>query len=125
VGEEIAEKLDMTVEEYRRFINETGGAVMAQESSGSPPGDRNEILENMTEQAPNPFEQLRDEESKAILVEAIGQLPERDKAVIVLYYYEGLKFLEIGKILRVSESRVSQIHSEVLGQLKLKLTGAL
>jgi len=122
VGEEIAEKLSMTLDEYERFIHESGGTTMGQDSGGGPPGERDEALENVAEQSPNPFEQLRDEESKTILLNAIGQLPEREKAVIVLYYYEGLKFLEIGKVLRVSESRVSQIHSEVLDVLRVKLT---
>jgi RNA polymerase sigma factor for flagellar operon FliA len=118
VDEEIAGKLAMTLDEYRQFMNDSGGTYMEQETGGGPPGDRDGVLENVTEESPNPFEQLTDEESKAMLLDAVAKLPEREKTIVVLYYYEGLKFLEIGKILRVSESRVSQIHSEVLGNLR-------
>ena len=81
------------------------------------------VIENLVEQAPDPFEKLTDAETKAFLVDAVGALPARERAVIALYYYEGLKFGEIGKILRVSESRVSQIHTDVLKALRSKLVG--
>jgi RNA polymerase sigma factor for flagellar operon FliA len=55
---------------------------------------------------------------KEILMGAIERLPEKQRLVIVLYYYEELTFKEIGSLLKVSESRVSQIHSEVLSKLK-------
>jgi RNA polymerase sigma factor for flagellar operon FliA len=56
-------------------------------------------------------------------VEAIVDLPERSRKVIALYYYEGLKFGDIARLLKVSESRVSQIHSEVLRGLRTRLAG--
>ena len=63
-------------------------------------------------------EQYEDEELKEELVKTLKQLPERDRTVITLYYYEELTFKEIGKTLGISESRVSQIHSEVLEKVK-------
>jgi len=58
---------------------------------------------------------------KEILIEAIEKLPEKQRLVIALYYYEELTFKEIGNLLKVSESRVSQIHSEVLQKLRQEI----
>jgi RNA polymerase sigma factor FliA len=118
---EIAGKLAMTVEEYQKFITETGGP-MPYHRPGTSAAENAEVLENIAEQSPNPFEQLTDEESRSFLVDAVNKLPPRERAIIALYYYEGLRFGEIGKVLRISESRVSQIHSEVLRDLRTRLT---
>lgn len=64
------------------------------------------------------IEQYEDEELKEQLVKILRDLPERDRMVITLYYYEDITFKEIGKALGISESRVSQIHSEVISRLK-------
>lgn len=61
---------------------------------------------------------IEEEEMKRILLKAIQQLPEKTRLAITLYYYEKLTFKEIGEILNVSESRISQIHSETMGKLK-------
>lgn len=66
----------------------------------------------------NADDQLEDEEMKRILLKAIKKLPEKTRLAITLYYYEKLTFKEIGKILNVSESRISQIHSETMSKLK-------
>lgn len=64
------------------------------------------------------IEQYEDEELKEQLVKILRDLPERDRMVITLYYYEEITFKEIGRALGISESRVSQIHSEVISRLK-------
>jgi len=69
----------------------------------------------------NADEQLEDEEMKRILLKAIKNLPEKTRLAITLYYYEKLTFKEIGKILNVSESRISQIHSETMVKLKKEI----
>jgi RNA polymerase sigma factor for flagellar operon FliA len=66
----------------------------------------------------NPDFKMEEEEMKRILLKAIKQLPEKTRLAITLYYYEKLTFKEIGQILNVSESRISQIHSETMGKLK-------
>ncbi len=63
-------------------------------------------------------EQFEDAELKEQLIRLLKELPDRERMVITLYYYEELTFKEIGKTLGISESRVSQIHSEVIGKLK-------
>lgn len=61
---------------------------------------------------------MEEEEMKRVLLKAIKQLPEKTRLAITLYYYEKLTFKEIGEILNVSESRISQIHSETMTKLK-------
>jgi len=65
---------------------------------------------------------IEEEEMRKILLEAIKQLPEKTRLAITLYYYEKLTFKEIGKLLNVSESRISQIHSETMVKLKKTIT---
>jgi RNA polymerase sigma factor for flagellar operon FliA len=65
---------------------------------------------------------IEEEEMRKVLLEAIKQLPEKTRLAITLYYYEKLTFKEIGKILNVSESRISQIHSETMAKLKKSIT---
>ncbi|MDD6654105.1 MAG: sigma-70 family RNA polymerase sigma factor, partial [Treponema sp.] len=62
------------------------------------------------------------EEIKKVIIEAISELPENEKKVIVLYYHEDLTFKEIGKVLNVSESRISQLHTKANLRLRAKLT---
>ena len=69
----------------------------------------------------DPVESAEFAEMRALLVEAIDELPEQDKTVITLYYGEELLLKEIGQILDVTESRVSQIHSRALYRLNLEL----
>jgi RNA polymerase sigma factor for flagellar operon FliA len=70
----------------------------------------------------NPLSLLTQDSFKASLVEHIGQLPEKEKLVMALYYDEELNLKEIGDVLGVTESRVSQIHSSAIKRLRAKLT---
>ena len=73
--------------------------------------------------APTSFEIANRNEFNAFLEKAISGLPEQERQVLVLYYYEEMMLKEIGKVLGVSESRVSQIHTKALLKLKTKLKG--
>jgi RNA polymerase sigma factor FliA len=64
------------------------------------------------------------EEVKHILADAIEHLPDRERVVITLYYYEGLTLKEIGKVLGVTESRVSQLHTKAVLRMRAKLHSA-
>ena len=59
---------------------------------------------------------------KRIIVDAINELPDREKKVLIMYYYEDMTLREIGKVLEVTESRVSQIHTSANLKLKAKLS---
>jgi RNA polymerase sigma factor for flagellar operon FliA len=65
------------------------------------------------------------EEMRQILADAINRMPEREKIVLTLYYYEGLTLAEIGEVLGVTESRVSQLHTKAILRLKGRLQGDL
>ncbi|MEU1010766.1 RNA polymerase sigma factor WhiG [Streptomyces sp. NPDC005890] len=69
----------------------------------------------------NPVEVAEDRELRRFLARAINTLPEREKTVVTLYYYEGLTLAEIGNVLGVTESRVSYIHTKSVLQLRAKL----
>jgi RNA polymerase sigma factor for flagellar operon FliA len=70
----------------------------------------------------NPDVQVEREEIRKVIIQAINELPEKEKMVIVLYYHEDLTFKEIGQVLDVSESRISQLHTKANLRLRAKLT---
>ena len=70
----------------------------------------------------NPDVIVEREEIKRVIVESINELPEKEKMVLVLYYYEDLTLKEIGQVLNVTESRVSQLHTKANLRLRAKLT---
>lgn len=118
---EIANRLNMRVEDYGGVLRELSKASLL-----SLDGSRVEESEQVTsmydllenEQSDNPYSRLEHTETKKILVEAIETLNEQEKIVMALYYYEELTLKEIGQVLSITESRVSQIHSKALGSLK-------
>ena len=70
----------------------------------------------------NPDVIVEREEVRRVIIEAINELPEKEKMVLVLYYHEDLTFKEIGQVLNVSESRISQLHTKANLRLRAKLT---
>lgn len=115
---EIAAKLEMTLDEYHRILNDVAvGKIIGIEDLGV----SEDVLgpsDNVNDDA---FEELAESQFHSALVEAIKLLPERDALVLSLYYDEALNLKEIGAILEVSESRVSQILSQAMLRLKGKL----
>ncbi len=86
-------------------------------------GNAVRIIDTIQDQnAPDPVSMVMFEEQKRILTEAINKLPERERLVIALYYYEGLTLKEIGKVLGVSESRISQMHTKAILRLRGRLS---
>ena len=78
-----------------------------------------EVLPDDTE---IPDETAEKNEAKDFLINAIKELDERDRLIITLYYYENLNYKEIAKVLNITVSRVSQVHSRIMDMLKLKLS---
>ncbi|MFJ7245153.1 RNA polymerase sigma factor WhiG [Kitasatospora sp. NPDC098652] len=86
-------------------------------------GDRPSLVDTLEDHgADDPVEVAEDRELRRLLAQAINTLPEREKTVVTLYYYEGLTLAEIGQVLGVTESRVSQIHTKSVLQLRAKLS---
>ncbi|NLI11598.1 FliA/WhiG family RNA polymerase sigma factor [Pelotomaculum propionicicum] len=75
-------------------------------------------------ESPDPLDMIEKEESRRLLVQAIEELPDKDRTVLALYYQEELTLKEIGKVLDVSESRVCQLHTRALNRLRSKLEQA-
>ena len=74
-------------------------------------------------QSENPFSSLKQQETQHVIADTIGSLPEKERLVISLYYYEDLNMKEIGTILGITESRVCQIHTKAVMRLRSKLKG--
>jgi RNA polymerase sigma factor FliA len=127
--EEIAKKLGITEEELEESLGEIGRSSIAALDelwtvSGSG-GDQVALIDTIEdESAPNPEGTLSVTEQKEALADAIARLPEREKLVVTLYYYEELTLREIGEVLGVTESRVSQLHTKAILRLKAHIASA-
>ena len=89
-------------------------------------GDQIALIDTIEDTTgPDPEFSLEQTELKEALGEAIARLPEREKLVVTLYYYEELTLREIGEVLGVTESRVSQLHTKAVLRLKARLSGAM
>jgi RNA polymerase sigma factor for flagellar operon FliA len=80
------------------------------------------LYETIPYDSPEPDEEYNKNESKEILENVIKNLPERDRLILSLYYYENLNYREIAKVLNITTSRISQLHSKIIKDLKTKLT---
>lgn len=123
--EEIAARLNMTMDEFYDLVNQVRpvSVLSIDDSATFSNVDKKSIL-NLLEAAKinNPFTQLNMKSVKDVVTKAIEDLPERQRLVLSLYYYEDLNLKEIGKVLRVTESRVSQLHAQAISRLRSKLT---
>ena len=89
---------------------------------GGEKGDKLSLVDTLEDtKAEDPVTAFEAEETKYLLARAINQLPEREKIVVTLYYYEGLTLAEIGRVLGVTESRICQMHTKAVLQLRAKL----
>jgi RNA polymerase sigma factor FliA len=126
--EEIAKKLGVSEEELDDSLLEISrSSVAALDELWSPSGggDSIALIDTIEDEAgPDPEISLEQTEVKEALAEAISDLPEREKLVVTLYYYEELTLREIGEVLGVTESRVSQLHTKAILRMKAHLSGA-
>lgn len=121
---EIAEALGLALEDYQARLSECKGLTLVHFNDFS--DDEGESLSDalanvIDENAVDPLGTLSDSGFRSALVEAIDDLPERDKLVMALYYEQELNLKEIGAVLGVSESRVSQLHSQAVSRLRARL----
>jgi RNA polymerase sigma factor for flagellar operon FliA len=128
--EEIAAKVGISPDELEGSLAEISRSSMAAlDELWSPAGsggDQIALIDTIEDTAgPNPEFSLEQTELKEALGEAIARLPEREKLVVTLYYYEELTLREIGEVLGVTESRVSQLHTKAVLRLKARLSGGV
>jgi RNA polymerase sigma factor for flagellar operon FliA len=118
--EEMAEKLEMTVDEFRdALLQIANSSVLALDDlwtfADPEGGSQISVLDTIRDPgAVDPEDEAQASEVKDRLADAIESLPERERLVIALYYYENLTLREIGEVLGVTESRVSQLHTKAV-----------
>ncbi|HEV8248892.1 MAG TPA: RNA polymerase sigma factor WhiG [Gaiellaceae bacterium] len=125
--EEIAGKLGVSPEELDDDlfqISRTSIAALDELWTVSAAGDQVSLIDTIEDTSgPSPTAALDETELREAMADAIAGLPEREKIVITLYYYEELTLREIGEVLGVTESRVSQLHTKAVLRLKARLSG--
>lgn len=121
--EEIASELGISDDEYREWqsqmkITNVVSLNEYMEQGAEVPAEGNQFT---TSRFDSPEENIEKEELKKVLEESLEQLTEKEKKVILLYYYEDLTLKEISNVLEVSESRISQLHTRALQKMKTKM----
>ncbi len=123
--DEVAAEMGLDMDEFFHALNETRSMpVLSLEDLGiaKDSGEQQSLLDCLAGKGDSdPQTQLRLTELKDIIAKAIDQLPEKERLMISLYYYEELTMREIGEVLSITESRVSQIHSKAVFRLRTKL----
>ncbi len=122
---EVAERLGVSISELHDVVTQISFvSVLALDellSVGSDRGEQVSLLDTLADKGTDPTLGVEGQETRALLAGAINSLSEREKIVVTLYYFEGLTLAEIGEILGVTESRVCQIHTKAVNQLRLQL----
>jgi len=123
--EEVAKEMGLSLEQFHDTLNETKSIpVFSLEDLGisKESADQQSLLDCLAGKADaDPQTQIRLIELKEIIAKAIDALPEKERLMVSLYYYEELTMKEIGAVLDITESRVSQIHSKAVYRLRTKL----
>jgi RNA polymerase sigma factor for flagellar operon FliA len=118
---ELADSLSMTLPEYQKMLQEARGHQLVYFEDFTD-GDEEDFLErNCAGPEADPLEHLLEKDMRVSLVNAIEDLPEREKTVMGLYYERDLNLREIGEILGVTESRVCQLHSQAIARLRSRI----
>jgi RNA polymerase sigma factor FliA len=128
--EEMAAELGITVDGFQEALLQISNSTIValdelwNVSDGT--GDQVSLLDTLPDRdAPDPEQLVDQSELRNRIADAISALPEREKLVVALYYYENLTLREIGEVLGVTESRVSQLHTKAMLRLRSKLAGEL
>jgi RNA polymerase sigma factor FliA len=126
---EVAAELGMTEEELAAILSQISFVgIVALDELLSASADRSggaTVGDTIADRTNNPVEAFESEEMRHVLADAINRMPDRERLVLTLYYYEGLTLAEIGAVLGVTESRVCQIHTKAIFQLRGRLSEPL
>jgi len=123
---EIAKSMGMAESEYQKVMQKISSTSILSLSDMWFSGDENDkvsIGDGIESPASlNPDVIVEKEEIRQVIINAINDLPDKEKKILVLYYYEDLTLKEIGQVLEVTESRVSQLHTKAILRLRARLT---
>ena len=126
--EEIAEAMQMKLEDYYRLLDRIRGSVLVSldETRRGEDGDALGLAELLEDpNVPDALAGIEEEEIKSSLFATLSRLPEQERLVMALYYYEQMTLREIGEALGISESRVSQIHTRAVDRIRGRMGRAL
>ncbi|CAH0137651.1 RNA polymerase sigma factor FliA [Pseudomonas sp. Bi70] len=118
---EVAAELQLSLEDYYGILGDTLGSRLFSFDDLLQEGENGGLQEDTSSLHHGPSHELEDDRFQAALADAISNLPERERLVLSLYYDEELNLKEIGEVLGVSESRVSQLHSQCAARLRARL----
>ena len=124
---EVAEEMGITENQLQTTLSQisfVGVAALDEMLSGGDRGESVTLGDTVADQGAGPMGVFEVEEMRQILADSINRMPEREKIVLTLYYYEGLTLAEIGRVLGVTESRVCQIHTKAVLHLKARMAAA-
>jgi RNA polymerase sigma factor for flagellar operon FliA len=122
---EVAAELSMTEEELASVLGQisfVGVVALDELLSAGERGAGATVGDTIAGSGHDPVEAFESEEMRQVLADAINRMPDRERLVLTLYYYEGLTLAEIGSVLGVTESRVCQIHTKAIFQLRSRLS---
>ena len=119
---EIAAEMGVSLAEYQDMLGKVRGTqlVYLEDMSGDD-GDNDYLDRHVGDEAANPPAQLQDQRMREVLIAAIKTLPEREQYVMSMYYEHDMNLKEIAAVLKVTESRVCQLHSQSIARLRVKL----
>ena len=119
---EIAVEMGVSLLEYQELLGKVRGTQLVYlEDMAGDDGDADYLDRHVADDAMNPLAQLQDHRMRGALVEAIKHLPEREQYVMSMYYEHDMNLKEIAAVLKVTESRVCQLHSQSIARLRVKL----
>jgi len=126
--DEVAREMKMSRSDFYRLLDHVRGAVLVSlDETRSGDGDEpSTIGDHLADpHALDVESRLEEEQVRIAILRTLDQLPEQERLVVTLYYYEHMTLREIGRALGISESRVSQVHSRAMTRLRLRLQKAL
>jgi RNA polymerase sigma factor for flagellar operon FliA len=122
---EVANLLEIDIDQLDAIKKlSTISFISFEEMGYSDSNDKGRLLKYVTDDVPDAFSLANLNELKSVMATAIEQLPEKEKLVLSLYYFDELNMKETGQVLNITESRVSQIHSQAIIRLRNKLRRA-
>ena len=122
--QELAGHLKVPLADYQQWLQDARGHQLVYYEDFQDANEESYLDRHAASSQASPLEELEDDNMRRILIQAIDDLPEREKLMMSLYYEKDLNLREIGEVMGVSESRVCQLHSQAIARLRSRLREA-